>query len=156
MTTGAFLDPLVIRAYDKGEWVLATDFRYQAANGVIYVAPKYFVTDLASTPWISTPFLRGIEDRAAGVIHDWLYCSQLVSREVADLLFQEMVLSLGADPTRAKMMYWGLRVGASGAYKACEGGPKVTDLAFELMTPDETIAWKARLQKVVNPSEGPA
>ena len=35
--TGQFFDPLIVRAY---------------AKGTIYTAPKYFITDLASTPWL--------------------------------------------------------------------------------------------------------
>ena len=49
---GQFLDPLIVQAKSKGEWVLMADFRYVAADGTIYTAPKYFITDLASTPWL--------------------------------------------------------------------------------------------------------
>lgn len=140
-----FLDPLILQAYAKGEWVLATDFRYQASDGTIYTAPRYFITDLASTPWIVTPLLQGIEDRACGVIHDLLYCQNDLPREVCDALFYEMLLSLGADRRRADLMHLGLRIGGGPRYAACAGGMKVEDLAFELMSERERVAWRARL-----------
>ena len=70
--TGQFLDPLIVQAY---------------AKGTIYTAPKYFITDLASTPWLVTPVLTGIEDRACVVIHVWLYCQNKLTREKCDALF---------------------------------------------------------------------
>lgn len=142
---GKFLDPLILQAYAKGEWVLATDFRYQAVDGSIYTAPRYFITDLASTPWLVTPLLRGIEDRACGVIHDLLYCQNELPRQGCDALFQEMLLALGADRRRAWLMYVGLRIGGGRRYAACAGGMKVEDLAFELMGDQDRIAWTAQL-----------
>ncbi|MCO8164809.1 DUF1353 domain-containing protein [Pseudomonas sp. 21LCFQ010] len=144
--TGRFLDPLVLQAYAKGEWVLMHDFRYQSADGETYTAPKYFITDLASTPWIVRPLLTGIEDRACGVIHDLLYCVNQLSRAVCDALFYEMLLVAGADQRRAGLMHWGLRVGGGPRYSACAGGMKVEDLAFELMSEAERMAWRARLK----------
>jgi hypothetical protein len=145
MTKGQFLDPLILRAYAKGEWVLMTDFRYQSIDGTIYTVPRYFITDLASTPWLVTPLLQGIEDRACGVVHDWLYCQNELPREVCDALFFEMLLAMDADKRRAGLMYAGLRVGGGSRYKACSGGMKVEDLAFELMRDADRIAWKLRL-----------
>ncbi len=142
---GKFLDPLLLQAYAKGEWVLATDFRYQDANGVIYTAPRYFVTDLASTPWLVKPLLQGIEDRACGVIHDLLYCQNELPRKACDELFYQMLLALGADRRRAWLMYVGLRIGGWRRYAACAGGMKVEDLAFELMSDDERVAWTSQL-----------
>ncbi|WNW11238.1 DUF1353 domain-containing protein [Pseudomonas sp. DTU_2021_1001937_2_SI_NGA_ILE_001] len=141
-----FLDPLVLQAYAKGEWVLMSDFRYQAADGTIYTAPKYFITDLASTPWIVKPLLSGIEDRACGVIHDLLYCDNRLPRVVCDALFYEMLLVAGADKKRAGLMHLGLRVGGGPRYAACAGGIKVEDLAFELMSEVERVAWRGKLQ----------
>lgn len=145
--TGRFPDPLVLQAYARGEWVLMQDFRYQSADGEIYTAPKYFITDLASTPWIVKPLLTGIEDRACGVIHDLLYCVNQLSRVVCDALFYEMLLVAGADQRKAWLMHWGLRAGGGPRYDACAGGMKVEDLAFELMGDAERQAWRARLQR---------
>lgn len=146
MNKGRFLDPLVLQAYAKGEWVLSTDFRYQSIDGTIYTAPKFFITDLASTPWAVKPLLRGIEDRECGVIHDYLYCANELPREVCDALFFEMLLASGADLRRARLMHLGLKVGGGSRYAACKGGMKVEDLAFELMPDQERVAWAARME----------
>lgn len=142
---GQFLDPLIVQAKSKGEWVLMADFRYVAADGTIYTAPKYFITDLASTPWLVKPFLNGIEDRACGVIHDWLYCENRLTRAQCDALFFEMLLATGTDLRRAQLMFSGLRIGGGSRYRQCAGGIKIEDLAFALMTPQETADWKQRL-----------
>lgn len=149
--TGQFLDSLIVQAYANGEWVLMADFRYQSADGTIYTAPKYFITDLASTPWLVKPLLTGIEDRACGVIHDFAYCQNKLTRKKCDALFYEMLLATGADLRRAQLMFSGLRIGGWYRYSQCKGGMKVEDLAFELMTPQETAAWKQRLLVIHEP-----
>jgi len=133
MNSGRFLDPLILQTYAKGEWVLMTDFRYRALDGTVYTAPKYFITDLASTPWLVKPLFNDIEDREAGVIHDWLYCQNQIPRVVADALFYEMLLALGADKRRAGLMHAGVRVGGGNRYAACRGGVRAEDMAGELM-----------------------
>ncbi|WP_032632000.1 DUF1353 domain-containing protein [Pseudomonas syringae] len=148
---GQFLDPLIVQAYAKGEWVLMADFRYMAADGTIYTAPKYFITDLASTPWLVKPFLTGIEDRACGVIHDFVYCQNKITRAQCDALFYEMLLATGADLRRAQLMFSGLRIGGGSRYRQCAGGMKVEDLAFELMRPEEVADWKLRLLVIHEP-----
>lgn len=152
---GSFLDPLLVRDYAKGEWVLAADLRYLSRAGILFTAPKYFITDLASTPWLAKPFLRGMEDRKAGVIHDLLYCQNVLPRSTCDALFYEMLLVLGSNKPQAKAAYSGLRIGGGPAYNRCRGGIKVTDLAFELMNQEDTTAWKNRLTLKVEPETLP-
>ena len=142
---GQFLDPLIVQAYAKGEWVLMADFRYVAADGTIYTAPKYFITDLASTPWLVKTFLNGMEDRACGVIHDWLYCENRLACAQCDALFFKMLLATGTDLRRAQLMFSGLRIDGGPRYRQCASGIKIEDLAFELMTPQKTADWKLRL-----------
>lgn len=144
--TKRFLDNLVPQARARGEWVLMQRFRYQSADGEIYTAPKYFITDLASTPWLVKPLLAGIEDRICGVIHDQLYCDNRLLRIVCDALFYEMLLVAGADKRRAGLMHIGLRIGGDPRYAACAGGMKVEELAFELMSEAERAMWRGRLQ----------
>jgi len=140
MSSGRFIDPLILQVYAKGEWVLMTDFRYQSIAGTIYTAPKYFITDLASTPWIVKPLLIGIEDRPCGVIHDFLYCQNELSRDVCDALYYEMILAINVGDRRAGLIHAGLHLGSARQYSACEGGMKVEDFAFELMLDRERIS----------------
>lgn len=113
--TGQFLDPLIVQAY---------------AKGTIDTAPKYFITDLASTPWLVKPVLKGIEDRACVVIHDWLYCQSKLTREKCDALFYKMLLATGADQRRAQAMFSGLRIGGWYRYSQRAGGVKVEHVAL--------------------------
>ena len=142
---GTFMDPLLLRAYAKREWALAASFGYRSLAGKTYVAPHYFITDLASIPWLAEPFFDSTEHREAGVIHDWIYCSQALPRDEADDLFEEMLKVLGATPTRASAARLGLRIGSAPRYSACKGGLKVEDLAFELMSAEEASIWKLHL-----------
>lgn len=144
--SGRFPDPLVLQAYARGEWVLMQDFRYQSADGKIYTAPKYFITDLASTPWIVRPLLAGIEDRPCGVIHDFLFCENRLPRVVCDALYYEMILSINVGDHRAGAIHAFLHLGSAGASAECAGGMKVEDLAFELMSEQERVVWRSRLQ----------
>lgn len=90
--------------------VLLEDF---TAHGI--TVPRGFVFDGASTPralWsIVPPFKR---TKKAACIHDW-NCRQAKNahdRKVADKLFRTMLLEAGLSKTRAKLGYWGVRIGA--------------------------------------------
>lgn len=89
---GSFPDPILLRAYAKGEWVFAADFRYVTLDGVVHTAPKHFVMDLASIPWVAEPVFNQIDSRPEGAMHDWFYASQFLPRAVADALFYEMLM----------------------------------------------------------------
>lgn len=149
---GTFLDPLYLRAYAKKEWALNANFAYCSLSGRMFIAPKYFITDLASIPWLAEPFFSSTEHRGAGVVHDWIYCSQALSREDADNLFAEMMKVLGASDSRIAAARLGLRIGSASRYNACKGGLKVEDLAFELMNAEETALWKLHLN-TITPTE---
>lgn len=151
---GIFLDRLILQAYAKGEWMLMQDFRYQTADGVVITAPKYFITDLASTPWIVKPLLIGIEDRPCGVIHDFLFCDNKLPRVVCDALYYEMILAINVGDRRAGAIHTVLHLGSAGPYAKCAGGMKIEDLAFELMTEQERVAWRGRLQPTLVAAPG--
>lgn len=81
------------------EWVLIDPLIALRSNGTKVdkiIAPRGFITDLASIP---QPF-RGVFNvngllRAPAVIHDWLYCSQRYSRAEADAIFLEAMEARG-------------------------------------------------------------
>lgn len=144
MSDAYFSGSLDLRAYKAGEWVLLEDFKYHSKAGVDYVVPKWFISDLASTPWIVEPLLNA-EDRPAGVVHDWLYCSQIVSQAEADALFREMLETLGWGVVRRNAMYSGLRIGGWYRYGQCKGGPKHEDFAWEYIASKDIGAYAARI-----------
>jgi len=80
---------------------------------------KGFRCDAASIPrvlWgIYPPWARS--NRAA-VLHDYLYTVQTCSRERADALFREALLSCGVSSVRAWIMWRAVRLGGGGYWKA--------------------------------------
>lgn len=92
------------------EWVLLGPLVYRAADGTVYIVPKGFVTDLASIP---RP-LRGLIEtndasRAPAVLHDYLYCLQLETRQRADALFREALQVRHVPPFRRNLMWSAVR-----------------------------------------------
>lgn len=140
--TAWFSGALDLRVYAAGEWVLLEPFRYRSRDGRNITVPPWFITDLASIPWAVQPLFNSVEHRAAGVVHDWLYCSQLLSRAEADELFCEMVQVLGAGKVRAGLMHAGLRAGGWYRWNQCVGGPKEGDFAWEFMRAAERAAYR--------------
>lgn len=80
------------------EWVVLDPLIGLRANGDKIIAPRGFITDLASIPRV----LRGAFNvngllRAPAVLHDWLYCSQRYSRAESDAIFLEAMEARGVD-----------------------------------------------------------
>lgn len=105
-----FLDHLDVRAMDDGKnWIVLHEFRYVTRDGEVITVPAGFVTDFASIPW----FFRRVaqpatgKHRRAAVIHDWIYrtASVQISREKADLLFQEIMDIDGTPIWKSTMLY---------------------------------------------------
>jgi hypothetical protein len=88
------------------EWVLTDPLIGLRKNGDKIIAPRGFITDLASIP---RPF-RGVFNvngllRAPAVLHDWLYCSQRYSRAEADAIFLEAMEARGMDRATRYAVY---------------------------------------------------
>jgi len=108
----AFLTPLDLRAWKPDEWVLLLALIYMAKDGTRYVAPRGFITDLASIPRL----LRALFDinglsRAPAVLHDFLYCIHYTTRAEADALFLEALEAAGVGWATRWSMYLGVRSG---------------------------------------------
>lgn len=88
-------------------------FSYTNREGIEYTIPKGFSCDGASIPkvfWslIGSPF-TGRYAKAAW-LHDWLYRTQPVSRQEADLLFIEAMKELGVSWLKRKAMHRFVRI----------------------------------------------
>lgn len=140
---GQFSQIPPLRPYKAGEWVLMDDLIYTDRLGQQHLTPKYFITDLASIPWIAEPVFNSIDTRIEGVMHDGFYCFNTLPRAQCDALLKEMLLATGCDPVRANLIYAGVRVGGAGRYRACRGGPKREDFAWELMKPSEVLLYES-------------
>ncbi len=72
-----------------------------------------FRTDIGSIPrifwWYAAPIAG--KHAAAAVIHDGLYASHLLKRDVSDLIFYEAMLDLGVRKAKAYAMYKSVRLG---------------------------------------------
>lgn len=106
-----FSGQLIVRPLADGDsWVLMDDLAYKANDGRSIVAPRGFITDFASVPqflwWWTAPWGR---HGFAGIVHDWLYYIQDVSRADADALFREIMGKLGVRPTKAWLMWVAVR-----------------------------------------------
>jgi hypothetical protein len=87
------------------EWVV-TDPLIGLRNSDKIIAPRGFITDLASIPRA----FRGVFNvngllRAPAVLHDWLYCSQRYSRAEADAIFLEAMEARGMDKATRYAVY---------------------------------------------------
>jgi len=128
--------------YKAGEWMLLQDLIYTSKAGKQYVTPKYFITDLASIPWVVQPVFNSIDTRIPGIMHDGLYCMNRELKSECDFLLGEMLDVVGCDSTREELIYSAVRMFGSSRYDACKGGPKLEDFAWEYMTPYEVTLYK--------------
>lgn len=105
-----FLGHLDTRTHLPGEFVLINQFGYHSASGRVFFAPRGFITDFASIPRILHGLIspNGLSRKAA-VIHDWLYCSQTVTRKQADDLFLEALEVCGVNLLQRYTMYAAVR-----------------------------------------------
>lgn len=115
-----FLTDLDIRAIRK------TD-NYKLLTALVFISNKYktsfiasagFITDFASIPKALRSFVDNDEAdlRDASVIHDSLYASKEVSREVADNVLYEAMVDLGANKYKAYLVFLSVRIFGAGHY----------------------------------------
>ena len=107
-----FLTPLRLeRCGDYWTHLQAMVYDSDVANKV-FIVPAGEVTDLSSVPRLPLAFLlTGDTGHGAGALHDHLYRTGEVSRDVADEVFKEALLASGEPAWRANLMYWGVRLG---------------------------------------------
>lgn len=99
-------------------WQLTEDFYFISAYYRMTIkVPKGFVTDLASIPKIPLvyEYLGGIIQREA-VIHDYLYSTGEVTREMADMVLLEAMEVTGVPLSKRSLIYNGVRLGGASAY----------------------------------------
>jgi len=100
---------------DRGSWQLKSALIYQSdvANQV-FIVPVGFVTDFASVPRIPIAFdIVGDTAHAAAALHDWLYTTHPVARDVADAVLQEAAKVSGVSAFKAWLMWAGVRMGGA-------------------------------------------
>ncbi|MDR3389081.1 MAG: DUF1353 domain-containing protein [Rudaea sp.] len=100
---------------DRGAWRLQNELVYQSdAAATVFVVSTGFVTDFASVPRIPGVFdLVGDTAHAAATLHDWLYATHAVPRDVADAVLQEAAKVSGVASFKAWLMWAGVRLGGA-------------------------------------------
>lgn len=107
-----FLTPL--RAEKDGRvWTILQPLIYESdVAQKVFIVPEGFVTDFASVPRIPLAFLlTGDSAHEAAVVHDWLYRKDIVTRSVADAVFEEAAKVSGEPGWKSWLMWAGVRLG---------------------------------------------
>ena len=130
-----FLTPLIVQD-DNGEMMtLHCALEYLSAIAGRIEVPDGFVTDFASIPRFFTRLIpkNGLYDRAA-VVHDWLYSTQTIPKETADLVFYEAMTVLGVPAWKAWTMYQAVKWFGKGAWRehAIENAKKAAVSAIKV------------------------
>lgn len=109
-----FLDPLTVTEISDSVFAIADHpFRYESdiAKQTLIV-PIGFYTDFASVPRLGIVYsLLGDRAHEPAVIHDWLYYSALISRDMADNVLFEAMGVLGLPWWQKWPIYMGVRIG---------------------------------------------
>jgi hypothetical protein len=109
-----FLSPLRVEpatSKDDDNWRLLDCLVYQSdvARRTITV-PAGFVTNFASVPRIPVVYeLAGDTSSAAATVHDYLYSTHIVSRDVADAVLREASAATAVPWWRRQLMWAGVR-----------------------------------------------
>jgi hypothetical protein len=106
-----FLTSLKVEAISDGKWVLLHELHYQVQGSKdIIVAPRGFVTDLASIPRGMRWFVTGQDEtRAPSVIHDYLYQRRIGERGWADWVFLVAMKDEGVGLVTRWACYYAVR-----------------------------------------------
>ncbi len=99
------------------------------ADGYLVTVEAGFVTDGASIPrllWrvVGHPFMGLV--LLPAIIHDALYQSEALPRDVCDRIFFDLLVANGVNKNKARVMYWGVRIGGGFVWR----GHDVSDVAM--------------------------
>jgi hypothetical protein len=115
---GALTSVKKIQVFPKTLWRLNEELVYVSDTVGVIRVPKDFITDFGSVPRLPFVFLAaGARADEACIVHDWLYSTQIMPRDVADEVLAEAVKALGYSEALAKLMWAGVRLGGWAAWK---------------------------------------
>jgi hypothetical protein len=113
-----FIGNLVVQCTADTEdatWELVQPLSFQSdVAGLTFTAPVGFVTDFCSVPRVIGVYdLLGDRARMSGTIHDHLYSTHEVTREIADSVLREMLMVDGIEHVEAEEFYLAVRIGGA-------------------------------------------
>jgi hypothetical protein len=134
-----FKDPMYILA-EPILWKPSVDTREPLPTVEV---PKGFVTDLASIPRVFWSLLRPDGEYAyPAIIHDYLYWTQVTTREDADLIFRLAMKDFKIDTVTALTIYKAVRVGGGPSWQADADLKKQGERrVLKLFPQDPRVTW---------------
>jgi hypothetical protein len=131
-------------AFDGQEWRLLEPLVFVSDVAGRIVVPAGFVTNFASVPRVPVVYeLTGNTSSMAATVHDYLYTTHAVSRDVADAVLREASAATKVPGWRRWIMWTGVRVfgGSHWGTAAVDDSPARDKAAH---APDETQVIYAR------------
>ena len=104
---------------DGAQWIVVESFPYQIGRSKLVVeVPQGFVTDYASIPEgpLRARFIPTGQYGRAAVIHDYLYWTQLCSRDQADRIFLLAMIESKVPAATRSEMYEAVRLGGQSSW----------------------------------------
>jgi hypothetical protein len=122
------LDTRYVGTHDEDLFQLLAPYVYQSdVAGITIEVPAGFLTDFSSVPRIPLAYwLTGGKAKQASVVHDFLCETKLVSRQMADEVFLEIMELTNVPVWRQKVMWAGVRAYAS--FTGKDGPPPPPDV----------------------------
>ncbi len=113
-----FLDPLNVTEISDSVFAICDHpFRYKSDLAGLITVPVSFYTDFASVPRLGVIYaMLGDCAHEPAVVHDWIYYSAIVTREIADAVLMEAMNVIGIPWWRRYPIYWGVRIGGWAAW----------------------------------------
>jgi Protein of unknown function (DUF1353) len=147
--TRAMTSPVLMPFADMDNFVVYTPIYWTPPDGApanlprSITVPSGFVTDLATIPpyfwWAIRP--TGRHGHAA-ILHDWLYWEQIVSRAVADRVFEVAMAELAVDLPTRKAIWAAVRVGGGEYWTGAASEKKDGKNRVIKRLPDKPVSWK--------------
>ena len=110
VTTRSINSPFKLQKFLDNIYIVDQSLDWKPNKGQEYlkpvIVPKGFVTDLASIPREFWSILDPADDYAyAAVVHDYLYWTQLTTKNEADLILKFAMQDLDVSPTTVDVIY---------------------------------------------------
>jgi len=104
----------------RGSWRVDKPLEYASdVAGQTIAVPEMFITDFSSVPRLPVAYLlAGDRAHKASVVHDYLYRTGMLPRDLSDRVFREAACVSGAPWWCCVLLYLGVRVGGWRYYKS--------------------------------------
>ena len=145
-----FLTPLQVEEVEdtshdgRGTWRVLSPLVYESGQAAqTFRVPAGFITDFASVPRIPVAFwLLGDTAHAAAVLHDYLYTTHEVSKDMSDAVLREAAKSVGVPAWKSWLLWMGVKIGGRGPWTR-DGQPQPARVVNQMELSHEDPADRA-------------